>query len=200
MAFYYVTLPEGQGGGRKADAMIVSAADSTDAIAIAASQYSGDTGGWSGATATLLADVASNADDALVGWKFLITIGTPAGVTLEKVSFTGTAAVDTIDKIAAQLVILLDATDSIAASDYTGQLLTVSQTADDIGDHTLLVVVTPPITTDDGSERKGGGVVPIVGYVDTIVHEGSASDDLSVEFPVDAYVRPTVLHDFFTNS
>lgn len=200
MAFYYVTLAEGPGGGRKADAMIVSAADATDAKAIVQNQYSGDTGAWTAATATLLADVASNADDALVGWTFTVSVDTPAGVPLFEVSYVGTATNDNIDKIAAQLVILITAQSEITLADYTGQLLTVAEIGDDIGDHILRVTVKPPATTDDGGEPKGGNDVAIPGYIDTIVDEGIAGAVLTVEFPVDGYVRPTVLADFFTNS
>lgn len=196
MALYYVTVAGG--GQRRASAMIVSAADAADAKVIAGVQYIGNSGGWSNATATLLADVASSADDALVGWVFEVTILTPAGAVLEQVSATGTATDDTIDKIAALLVIAIDATDSVTASDYTGQLLTVAEIADGIGDHTLTVTVKPPVVNDaSGQQQNQPAAIP--GYIDTIVHEGVAAAVLTVEFPVDTYVRPTVLADFFTN-
>lgn len=195
MAFYYLTVAGG--GQKKANAMIVSAATEADALVIAGVKHVNDSGGWSGATATLLADVASSDDDALDGWVFEVTIFTPAGAILEQVSATGTEANDTIDAIAALLVIALDATSSITASDYTGQLLTVAEIADGIGDHTLTVTVKPPVVNVEGVQANQPAAIP--GYIDTIVDEGIAAAVLTVEFPVDGYVRPTVLQEFFIN-
>ncbi len=193
-------LEHGEGGGqRMADAMVVSAADAADAKAIAKNQYGGSRSDWSNATVTTLADILASTASTLVGYKWTVSVDTPAGVPLEEVTFTADATDDQLDEVGAALVVLLNATASIAAAAYTANVLTVAAISDDIGDHTLRMKVEPPVINDAGGERKSGNEV-MPGFVGTIVDEGIAGAVLTVAFPIDGYVVPTVIRDFFTNS
>lgn len=196
MASYLVELAEGQAGTLKANKMVVSAASAADAKAFCHSQYGGDGGDWSNATVTTLADVASNADDALVGWRFHISVTSPAGALVADVTFVGDADDDTIDTIGAELATLLNATASIANAAYVTatQVLTIASGAggDDLGDHTVVVEVFPPIINDAGGERENEDVA-IPGFIASgPVHEQTATDPLSVTFAADTLVRPTL--------
>ena len=104
-----------------------------------------------------------------------------------------------MDEIGAKLVTALNATVSIAAAAYAANVLTVAAVGDGLGDHTLTMKVEPPIINDAGGERKSGNEV-MPGFVGAIVHEGIAAAVLTVDFPIDGYVVPTVIRDFYTNS
>lgn len=199
MAFFLLEHKEG-GGQRMADAMVVSAADATNAKAIAKNQYGGSRSDWDNADVTTLADILSSTASALLGYKWTVTVATPAGVVLERVSFTADATDDQLDEVGAALVVLLNATASIAAAAYAANILTVAAISDDLGDHTLTMKVEPPVINfADGNERKSGNEV-MPGFVGTIVDEGIAAAVLTVAFPIDGYIVPTVIRDFYTNS
>ena len=202
MALFLIKLPGSAVGMLKngVNAMIVSAADQAQAEKACAAKFTGFASetAWDGATAVALADVASNADDALVGWRFHVLITGAAGMTVDPVdiTFTGVAADDTIDTIADELVTLLNATDDIANAAYnsTTQVLTLASGSggDDLGDATVVVEVFPPLEVDSEGVRTNDDVAQ-PGFVVSTTHEGLATDALSVTFAADTLVRPTVL-------
>lgn len=185
MAVYSVELADG-GGSRRADGLIVSASSAADAKAIAKSYFTGDgAAAWDNATVTTLADVAQNADDALVGWRLRVAILDHDPVI--DVTVTGDATDDDIDALAAAMVTALNAT-SIDNASYnsTSQVLTVATGSggDDIGDKTVTVEVLPPTSFEDP--------IAIPGFVSSVTDGGVATDALSVTFAGDTLVRPTV--------
>ena len=186
MALYLVTSDTGSAAKtrmRGGDVLIVSAADATDALAIAGTMFSGDSS-WSDATATAIADITQATANGLVGWVFTITIGTATPIV---VSATGTATNDTLDEIAALLVTALNATVIDGAAYNAGtQVLTIAAIADNIGDKAVRVTATPPVATYPGA-------VPVAGMIGTIVDEGIAGAALTVTFQADTYVVPRVL-------
>lgn len=200
MAAYLVELESGQAGSKKADLFVVSANSTTDAKAICRSRYSGVADeAWDSATVTAIADVTGATDDAMVGTRFNIDVVTPAGAVLESVSFTSVAADDTIDLVAAELATLLNATASIAGAAYnaTTQVLTVASGAggDDLGDHTVNVNIYPAVINDASGVQENQDI-NIPGYVASQVHEGVATDVLSVTFAADTYVLPTIYANY----
>lgn len=180
-------------GMLKANQAVVTAANATDAKAIARQRFSGVADeAWDAATPTLLAAVLSSTASALVGWTFKVTISTPAGAILEEVSFTADATDDQLDEIGAALVVLLTATASITLAAYAANVLTVAEIADGIGDHKLDMLVTPPVILDGNGDQENQDSVNIPGFVGTIVDEGIAAAVLTVAFAIDAYEVPTV--------
>lgn len=181
MGAFLVRLKDSHVGHRRADGVIVSATNSADAIAIAKGLFSSDSpAAWADAEVTSLADVAANAP-GMAGWRLRVCIlGTTPLIDVEVV---GTGANDTIDEIAALMVTALNAT-SINGASYTGQVLTVSDIADNLGDKTLLVEWYPPAAV---CEEK----VAIPGLVVSKVDGGIAGAALTVTFPADTYVVPT---------
>lgn len=179
-------------GTLKANKMVVSAADAADAKAFCKSQFGGEGGDWDNAIVTALVDVASSADDSLIGWRFHILVSDPiTNAIVAEVTVVGTASLDTIDTIGAALVTALEATANIADATYLANTLTVAAISDDIGDHNLIVEVFPPIINNAGGVRENEDVA-IPGYVGTITDEGIAAAVLEVDFAADAYIRPTL--------
>ena len=179
MPFYLVALQVASAahnlvGG--ADAMVVWAASEAQAKERASAQYDGDGGAWTAATATDL-----TVSDDWEGWTFTISINTTVAKTF---TYVGTSANDTVDEIAAQLVILLNADADIAGAAYntTTQVLTVAETTDGLGNHTLTVDITPPSGKSACASLRG-----------TLVHEGAAGDALKVTLSADALVPPKVV-------
>lgn len=195
MAAYIVALPA-NGGTRKADVMIVSATDTTNAKEIARSHFGGASDDlWASATVTAVADVLASANDALVGWRFnVLVIGADDSIIAD-VTATGVDASDNIDEIAALLVTALNATTiNNAAYNSTTQVLTIATGSggDDIGDSTVICKALPPITYDgNGTERKNRDV-PITGFFGSPTHEGLDTAALSVTLAADGFVLPTV--------
>jgi hypothetical protein len=188
MAFFLIQLPAGNAAPREADAMIVSAASSDDAKAIAKSRFDGDANAlWGAATVTQLADVAANAP-GLANWRLRIRILDSDPVVSIEVIGTGTN--DTVDEIAALAVTALNATSIIANAAYnaTTQTLTIAGVDDALGDKTVEVEFLPPATQ--------AGAQPIPGMVGTITDGGAEADPLTVVLPADTYVVPTVLGTF----
>ena len=179
-------------GTRKAEEMIVSAASLADAKIFCESQFDGEGPVWDGATYTELADVAGNADDSLVGWRFRILVTAPGGAVVADVEYVGTDANDDMDAIAAQLVILLNATVIDESSFSTPDLIVASATVgDELGDHTVVATVMPPIVLDPNDNQVNENLA-IPGYIVAITHEGASTAVLNVEYSANTYVRPTL--------
>lgn len=187
MGMYLVTADTGSAAKTNKDAgnaMIVSAGSTTDAKAIAAAKYDGDSA-WSDATATLLSEVAANAASALTDWTFEIIIFT---ATPKKFTLTcAGASQDTLDEVGAALATLINLDADIAGAAYnaTTQVLTIAETTDGLGDMAVTVKVYPPTATYPGAE-------PITGFVSSITDEGAAGDALSCTFAADTFVVPRV--------
>lgn len=192
MAIFLVTYPAGK-TFREADAMLVSASNSADALVAASSRFGGDSD-WASGTATQLSDVALNGANALVGWTFRVIVSTLAtGAVVADVTVTGDATTDTLDEVGAALVVALNATTPISAATYTGatQTLVVAAIADGLGDkHVRLEILPPVVTAPYGQVNK-----PLhhSGLVTSITHLGIAAADLTVVFVADTIVVPRVL-------
>jgi hypothetical protein len=191
MAAYLVT-PAAQGGTQKAKAMVVSAADATNAKAICAAYFGGDNA-WSAATATLIDDVLSSAAAALTGFRFGIDVSL-AGANVVHVEVTATDTDNTLDEIAALLVTALNATAPIAGAAYnaTTQVLKVAETTDALGAHTVTLYCYPPSANDAGGQRRNAES-NIPGFWSVTAHEGSSGAALTLTFAVDGYVVPRVV-------
>lgn len=200
MAIFLVTLPATGVVGQTYDgvnAMVVSAADATDAKAACMAARSGDqsAAAWTAATATQLADVAANAANALVGWRFrvqLLNMTTKA--TVADVTVVGDASNDTLDEVGTALATALNALPLIANAGYVGatQVLTIAGAADNLGDHRAIVEVYPPAVLD------GNGVdivekVGAPGWVASVTDEGAAGNAVTATFAADTFVLPRVL-------
>lgn len=193
MTAFAVEIGSGEPGMKKADLFVVSAGTAADAKAICKDRFSGVAEeAWDSATVTTIADVASSAALALVGYTFNVVVRAPTTeAILESVSFTATSTDNTLDEIAAALVVLLNATSSIAAASESSNVLTVAAISDGIGDHSLTMEVLPPVLTDaSGIQENRRTAIP--GYTGAIVHEGIAGAVLTVDFAVDAYAVPTI--------
>jgi hypothetical protein len=185
MAAYLVKLKDAHAGQRKADAIIVSATDSANALAMAKAIFGEDSNAaWADATVATLADVAANAP-GMEGWTLRVVVRGASGAAVVDVKVVGTPTDNTIDKIGDLMVIALNATAAIAGAAYVAatQILTVAAIGDAIGDKVLEVYYYPPGYTD---------LVGIPGLVGAIVDEGIAGAVLTVTFAVDTYVIPTV--------
>lgn len=186
MPAYLVTLNREKSGKTLqdgADAMVVFAADATEAKQICASKYGNEGDMWTSTNATATEVVA---DGDWVGWTFRVSIGSGFGVGADEAvtfEFVGDATDDTVDEIGAALVVLLNAHADIAAATYTGatNVLEVTGVADAFGDQKLIVEIIPP-----------GGEDGVAALVGVIVDEGIAAAVLSVVLPADAAVIPIV--------
>lgn len=188
MAAYLITLDAETGQTLKegANACIVVAENSADALAIAKSKYDGDSdSAWANATVTSL-DAAAD----LEGFRLRVKVldSTPQ----IDVTVTG-AASGTVDSIAALAVTALNALDAIANAAYnsTTQVLTIAGAADGLGDKTVEVEFLPPITGNPGATS-------IPGFVGAIVDNGASGDALSVTLGADARVKPKHYGSFKT--
>lgn len=152
------------------DTMAVFAADGPDALALAGGHFDGDSeGAWAGATATEIAAAAdlspvANAVGGTTEFSLQVTIkGPDLSQTFRYVAI----AADSYADVFAAMVLLLNADPSIAGAGFAADLLTVSNVADDLGDHTLTATFT-----------YGGVDIPT--YLGAIVHEGIAAAVLTV--------------------
>lgn len=162
---YLVQVPEVGGqtlmGGN--NAMVVYAADATDAKAICKAYYTGDSPAmWAAATATA---IAAGAD--LEGWRLHIVVAGTVDVTV-----TGAASA-TVDSIGALAVTALNATAAIAGAAYNSStnVLTIAETTDALGDLAVTAELLPPTSWADAS-------VAIPSFVTTVVDEGAEADAL----------------------
>jgi len=181
MAFYHVKLAANEQmtlENRNNSAIVVAkAADEALLVAQAFMEIPSDAA-WAGATATLLADAGD-----LAGWRCKINISL-AGSTVEEVTVTGVTVAD-FDSIAALLVTALNATASIAGAAYATPVLTVAETTDSLGDHTITVELLPPLTGWSDT------TIAFPDFRTTIVHEGASGAALKATL-IDV-VTPAVL-------
>lgn len=162
------------------DSHIVFAADAAGARAAAKARFGGDNDTlWGDSNVVDVTEVAVGAD--LEDWKFELDIyDVDARTPVESISVTGAASA-TPDSIAALAVTALNATDSIAGAAYdaTGNVLTVAETTDGIGDHTVVQRWIPPWGESSFSAFEG-----------SITDGGSAGAALTVAMPADGVVIP----------
>lgn len=180
--FYRVKVPEDAKTAlvEGKDTLIVSAESSAEAILTAkAYLHLPSDAAWVASTPVLLAHVTD-----LLGWRGRVRIYTALGVLVEDVTVTAVTT-DDFDDIGNDLVTALNATDSIAGAAYSTPALTIAETTDTLGDHTVVFEFLPPITWDDPS-------ITFPAFYDTLVHEGSAGAALSIS--LNDVVAPTVLY------
>lgn len=198
MAFFLVELPANQGGPtfNGVNACVVSAASAADARAACKALRGGDqAAAWDAAITTQLADVAANAANALVGWRFRVQLLdlNPIAVVAD-VTVTGDATTDTLDEVGTALAAALNALPSIAAAGYdtVTQILTIAGIADNLGDHRAIVEVYPPAVLD-ANGREISEQVAIPGFVTAIVDEGAVGAAVTATFAADTFVLARVL-------
>ena len=178
MPAYRVELDRSKGGHNLvngADAMVVFAADATQAKEIAAAQNEADGQAWIvDGTAT---EVVAATD--WEGWTFSGSLSSG-----QSASYTADDTNNTIDLIAAQLVILFNAQTGIgnAAYNSTTNVLTIAGVADNLGDQKAAFQIKPPTSVES-----------VPSLVGTIVDEGVVGADVTVALPADAAVVPQVV-------
>ena len=162
------------------DTLVISAESSAEAI-LAAKAYLHlpSDAAWVSSTPVLLAHVTD-----LIGWRARITISDTSGDQVEQVTVTAVIT-DDFDDIGNDLVTALNATDSIAGAAYSTPALTIAETTDTLGDHTVVVEFLPPTTWDDPT-------ISFPTFRTSIVHEGAGGAALSCNL-IDV-VAPTVLY------
>lgn len=163
---YLVQAPDECGqtliGGK--NAVVVYAADATDAKAVAKAHFGGDSPAmWAGATVTAL---AAGAD--LEGWRLRIALldaATPVDITVTAI------ASGSVDSLGALAVTALNALATIAGAAYDSgtNVLTVAETTDNLGAATLTAQLLPPTSW-------GEATVPIPSFITTVVDTGAADD------------------------
>ncbi len=186
--FYRIKVPEDAKTSlvEGKDTLIVSAESSAEAI-LAAKAYLHlpSDAAWAASTPVLLAHVTD-----LEGWRAKISIYDTAAALLEQVTVTADSA-DGFDEIGDDLVVALNLTTSIAGAAYATPALTIAETTDGIGDHTVVVEFLPPITWDDPT-------ISFPTFRTSIVHEGAGGAALSCNL-IDV-VAPTVLYELGSGS
>lgn len=164
---WLLDLPEGA-RTRNGVASALVQGDSSAIAKRAAAAYFEEDGNWEGADAIDVFTSAYAAD--LEGYLYEIKIGrhpdegSPADFSdLVVVRYTAVEN-DTADLVGAALVTALNATAEIAGAAYnTGSnVLTIAETSDDLGDHTIQVNIYPP-----------GGSRPMNSLRTTLVHQGA---------------------------
>jgi len=170
MGLYHVALPstakstlvEGK------DVCIVVAESAAEAKLVAKAQMLlPSDAAWAAATVTELTEASD-----LAGWRARITINDSSGDQVEQVTVTGVTVAD-FDSIGALLVTALNATDSIAGAAYSSPDLTIAETTDGLGDHTVICEFLPPTTWHDPT-------INFPAFYGTLVHEGDPGDALTV--------------------
>ena len=180
--FYYVKVPENAKTAlvEGKDSLIISAESSAEAILTAkAALHLPSDAAWVASTPVLLAH-----DADLVGWRAKISIYDTVAALVESVTVTGVTVAD-FDSIGALLVTALNATSSIAGAAYSTPNLTIAETTDTLGDHTVVVQFLPPTTWDDLS-------INFPAFYGTLVHEGAGGDALTVV--LNDVIAPTMLY------
>lgn len=172
MGFYHIVLPadarstlvEGK------DAAVVVADSAADAKQILKA-YLGlpSDSAWAAATVT---EITDGGVTDLAGWRARITIKDTVGAVVEQVTVTGVTVAD-FDSIGALLVTALNGTTSIAGAAYATPNLTIAETTDGLGDHTVEVAFLPPTTWDDPE-------ISLAALFGTITHEGASGAALAV--------------------
>lgn len=155
------------------NAVIVYAADATDAKALAAAKSAGDsTAMWADADVTA---IAAGAD--LEGWRLRVAVlGLDSDEGPIDVTVTGAAAA-TVDTIGDLAVTALNALADVAAAAYNSgtNVLTVTGIADGFGDLQLEAFFYPPV-----GGAYGDPEVSIPSFIGSIVDGGVAGAVLSV--------------------
>ena len=123
------------------------------------------------ATAATVTAITEGTD--LAGWRCKISIYDTVAALVESVTVTAVTVGD-FDSIGALLVTALNLTTSIAGAAYATPALTIAETTDGIGDHTVVIEFLPPIT---GWDDK---TISLPSFWDTLVHEGAGGAALSV--------------------
>lgn len=180
--FYYVKVPEDAKISlvEGKDVLIVSAESSAEAILAAkAKLHLPSDAAWVSSTPVLLAHVTD-----LIGWRAKIKIYDTAGDLVHTVEVTAVIT-DDFDDLGNDLVTALNALTGIAGAAYATPALTIAETTDGIGDHTVVFEFLPPITQDDPS-------ITFPAFYDTLVHEGAGGAALSIS--LNDVVAPTVLY------
>jgi len=136
---------------------------------------------WAGSTVTAITEGVD-----LIGWRAKITISDTVGALVESVTVTAVSG-DDFDDIGGDLVTALNATSSIAGAAYATPALTIAETTDTLGDHTVTVEFLPPITGWDDP------TVDFPAFYDTLVHEGAGGAALSVN--LNDVVTPQVVYE-----
>lgn len=187
MPAYFVSLDLTKSGHNLvggANGMVVFAASETAAKEICSSKFDGDGNAW--ATDGTATEIVADAD--FNGWTFKVRVLGGLGAEADEsgeVVVVGDGDDNTIDEIGALLVTALNALTGIDNASYnsTSNTLTIASGSggDDLGDQSVEVDIIPP-----------SGKSSIPSLVGTIVHEGDATDILSVVLPADAAVIPIV--------
>ena len=108
----------------------------------------------------------------LADWRARISIYDSGAALVEQVEITAISIAD-FDSIGDLLVTALNLTSSIAGAAYATPNLTVAETPDTLGDHTVVVEFLPPITWDDPT-------IAFPSFWGTIPHEGAGGHALAV--------------------
>lgn len=174
-----------RGGVRHA---IVQAESNADARALANGYYSNDPANfWNSTDTTVLALQAPNVPSNWDGVTMRVRIYDTDGALVVDVSATGSGGA-TPATIAASLVTALNATALIAGAAYGSDILTIAETTDGIGDHTVVIECFPSTTFGGDATTAIEGVFS----GGSLVHEGAAGDALEIEF-VPASAIPAVI-------
>ena len=170
MSIYHIALPVDSKIQLKEghDQLVVIADSAADAKQVAKA-YMGipSDQAWAGATVTAIAEGTD-----LAGWRARVTVKDTGGAVVEQVTVTA-VTVGYFDSIGALLATALNLTTSIAGAAYATPNLTVAETTDSLGDHTVEVAFLPPITWDDPE-------IVLAGLFSTITHEGAGGAALAV--------------------
>lgn len=162
------------------DSHIVFAADAAGARAAAKARFGGDNDTlWGDSNAVDVTEIAVGAD--LEGWKFELDIyDVDAREPAVSISVTGDAA-DLPDDIGAAAVTALNATDPIAGASYdtATNILTVAETTDNLGDHSVVQRWIPPWGESSFSPFEGA-----------VTDEGAEGAALTVVLPADGVTIP----------
>lgn len=177
MAKFLVQFPDALNKVNGVNAMVVEADSAAIAKRLCAAQVGSDAD-WVAATATDL--TAAFAAD-FTGFTYRIRIGAApdaVGADIVDVSYVGVAS-DTVDLIGAALVTALNATAQIAGAAYntSTNVLTIAETTDALGDHSVNVETIP--------NGAGGSLSDLFS---TVVHQGASGDALKVTL-----VAPTAI-------
>lgn len=186
MPAYLVQAPQSDASPRQdeADMCVVFAEDETDAKAMAKAKFAADGNpSWDAATVT---ELTARAD--LENYRLRVRVSPPPaspGPDVVDVTYTGLAA-EALDDLCDGVVVLLNATSLIAGAAYdnVGNVLTVAETTDGLGDHSIKVEVLPP-ASDFGDDSA-----PIVGFVGVLTHEGAAGAALTAAMAADTHALP----------
>ena len=135
---------------------------------------------WADATVT---EITEGAD--LEYWRCRISIYDTGAALVETVTVVADSG-DDFDAIGNDLVTALNLTSSIAGAAYATPALTIAETTDTLGDHTVLIEFLPPVTWDDPT-------ISFDTFWDTLVHEGVGGAALSVS--LNDVVLPAVKYE-----